>query len=119
MLGAIVRKAPRARANRALLAEVRRLHAEHHGRYGSPGMHAALRAEGATASRGAPNPLNHELVASAPNRVWLADIICIAIGEGWLYLAAVLDLATRRFATWSSWRPTSPFAASVASEELV
>ena len=35
----------RAAANRALLADLRRLHAEHHGRYGSPGMHAALRAE--------------------------------------------------------------------------
>ena len=42
----------RSRANRALLADVRRLHAEHHGRYGSPRMHAALRAEGRTASRG-------------------------------------------------------------------
>ena len=35
----------RAAANRTLLADVRRLHAEHHGRYGSPRMHAALRAE--------------------------------------------------------------------------
>ena len=118
----------RARANRALLADVRRLHAEHHGRYGSPGMHAALRAEGGTASRGrvarlmrrhgiralagrrfrpcttdsrhclpiAPNLLNQEFVAAAPNRVWLADITYIATGEGWLYLAAVLDLATRK-----------------------
>jgi hypothetical protein len=32
----------RARADRTLLGHVRRLHAEHHGRYGSPGMHAAL-----------------------------------------------------------------------------
>ena len=39
-------------ANRALLADVRRLNAEHHGRYGSPRMHAALRAEGRMASRG-------------------------------------------------------------------
>ena len=42
----------RASANRALLADVRRLHAEHHGRYGSPRMHAALRAHVGTASRG-------------------------------------------------------------------
>ena len=123
----------RARANRALLADVRRLHGEHHGRYGSPRMHAALRAEGGTASRGrvarlmrrhgiralagrrfrpcttdsrhplpiAPNLLNQEFVASAPNRVWLADITYIATGEGWLYLAAVLDLATRKIVGWS------------------
>ena len=42
----------RAAANRKLLGDVRRLHHEHHGRYGSPRMHAALRAEGRTASRG-------------------------------------------------------------------
>ena len=41
-----------ARDNRTVLADVRRLHAEHHGRCGSPGMHAALHAEGGTASRG-------------------------------------------------------------------
>ncbi len=45
-------ESPRGRANHGLLADVRRLHAEHHGRYGSPRMHAALRAEGRTASRG-------------------------------------------------------------------
>ena len=42
----------RAASNRTLLADVRRLHAEHRGRYGSPRMHAALRTEGRTASRG-------------------------------------------------------------------
>lgn len=42
----------RARATRVLLADLRRLHAEHHGRYGSPTRHAALRAEGRTASCG-------------------------------------------------------------------
>jgi transposase InsO family protein len=123
----------RARANRTLLADVQRLHAEHRGRYGSPRMHAAIRAEGGMASRGrvarlmrrhgiralagrrfrpcttdsrhslpiAPNLLNQEFVASAPNRVWLADITYIATGEGWLYLAAVLDLATRKIIGWS------------------
>jgi putative transposase len=123
----------RAVANRALLADVRRLHGEHHGRYGSPRMHAALRAEGRTASRGrvarlmrrhgiralagrrfrpcttdsrhslpiAPNLLKQVFVASAPNRIWLADITYIATGEGWLYLAAVLDLATRKIVGWS------------------
>ena len=39
-------------ANRVLLADIRRLHAQHRGRYGSPRIHAALRAEGSTASRG-------------------------------------------------------------------
>jgi hypothetical protein len=42
----------RAVANRALHADVRRLHAEHPSRYGSPGMHAALRAEGGMTTPG-------------------------------------------------------------------
>ena len=42
----------RAIANRRLLQEVQRLHAQHQGRYGSPRMHAALRAQGHRVSRG-------------------------------------------------------------------
>ena len=42
----------RALANRGLLQEVHRLHGQHQGRYGSPRMHAALRAEGYRVSRG-------------------------------------------------------------------
>ncbi|MBQ0819038.1 transposase [Microvirga sp. HBU67558] len=42
----------RAMANRRLLQEVQRLHAQHQGRYGSPRMHAALRAQGHRISRG-------------------------------------------------------------------
>lgn len=38
---------------------------------------------------------------TAPNTVWLADITYISTGEGWLYLAAVLDLATRKVVGWS------------------
>ena len=42
----------RAAANRQLLEDIRRLQAQHRGRYGSPRMHAALRAEGRGVSRG-------------------------------------------------------------------
>ena len=49
----------------------------------------------------APNLLAQCFVASAPNRIWLADIPDIATGEGWLYLAAVLDLATRKIVGWA------------------
>jgi transposase InsO family protein len=123
----------RATANCRLLADVRRLHAQHQGRYGSPRLHAALRAEGRGVSRGrverlmrrhgikatasrrfrptttdsrhglpiAPNLLKQRFVASAPNQVWLADITYIPTGEGWLYLAAVLDLATRKVVGWA------------------
>src|SRR5690606_37376824 len=40
-------------------------------------------------------------VAPAPNRVWLSDITYIATAEGWLYLAAVLDLYSRRIVGWA------------------
>jgi transposase InsO family protein len=49
----------------------------------------------------APNLLQQHFEASAPNRVWLADITYMATGEGWLYLAAVLDLATRKVVGWA------------------
>ena len=49
----------------------------------------------------APNLLKQKFVAAPPNRVWPADITFIATGEGWLYLTAVLDLATRKIAGWS------------------
>lgn len=42
----------RAAANRDLLADVRRIHQQHRGRYGAPRIHAALRAEGHAISRG-------------------------------------------------------------------
>ena len=37
----------------------------------------------------------------APNRVWAADIKQIRTGEGWLYLAAVQDLFSRRIVGWA------------------
>lgn len=39
---------------------------------------------------------SHHYLPIAPNRIWLADVTCIATGEGWLYLAAAFDLATRK-----------------------
>ena len=49
----------RAAANRQLLADVRRIHGDYHGRYGSPRVHAILRAEGRSASRGRVERLMH------------------------------------------------------------
>jgi len=42
-----------------------------------------------------PNVLNRNFVAQKPNRVWVSDITYIWTFEGWLYLAAVLDLFSR------------------------
>jgi putative transposase len=49
----------------------------------------------------APNLLAQHFVPNAPNRIWLTDITYIVTGEGWLYLAAVLDLATRKIVGWA------------------
>ncbi len=38
---------------------------------------------------------------AGPNRVWVSDLTYIPTGEGWLYLATVLDLGTRRVVGWS------------------
>jgi transposase InsO family protein len=126
-------ESPRVTENRVLLSEIRRLQVRHGGRYGSPRMHAALRADGHRPSRGrverlmrrhrvralagrrfrpcttdsrhhlavAPNLLAQRFEAPAPNRVWLAHLTPIPTGEGWLYLAAVLDLATRKVVGWA------------------
>ena len=119
-------------ADRGLAAEIRRIHADNRAVYGSPRVHAALRAEGrrvgvnrvarlmrrhgiqgrhkrraprTTDSKHAlpvaPNLLDRQFTATAPNQVWLADITYIPTGEGWLYLAVVLDLFARRVVGWA------------------
>jgi transposase InsO family protein len=47
------------------------------------------------------NLLERDFTATAPNQKWLADITYIATREGWLYLAAVLDLYARRIVGWA------------------
>ena len=49
----------------------------------------------------APNLLQRQFEADAPNRRWLADFTYIWTAEGWLYLAVVLDLFSRRVVGWS------------------
>lgn len=49
----------------------------------------------------AANVLNRRFRATAPNRAWLGDITFIPTGEGFLYLAGVLDLFSRKIVGWS------------------
>jgi len=49
----------------------------------------------------APNLLERRFDGWSANQAWASDITFIATGEGWLYLAAILDLASRRIVGWS------------------
>jgi transposase InsO family protein len=49
----------------------------------------------------AANVLDRAFEAPAPNRKWIADFTYIWTAEGWLYVAAVLDLFSRRVVGWS------------------
>ncbi len=57
------------------------------------------------ASRGehaiAPNVLDRQFEASAPNQKWVADFTYVWTAEGWLFVAVVLDLFSRRVVGWS------------------
>ncbi len=122
-----------AAEDRVLLDDIRQAHDGSGGRYGSPRIHAVLRAHGRQVGRGrierlmrrhgvrgliarrqrvqttdsrhpfpvAPNLLDRQFTARKPNQVWLADLTYIATGEGWLYVAAIMDLHTRKIIGWS------------------
>ncbi len=49
----------------------------------------------------APNLLERRFAAERPDTAWLADISYLPTDEGWLYLAAIEDLATREIVGWS------------------
>ena len=49
----------------------------------------------------APNVLDRRFDGWRVNQAWVADITYIATGEGWLYLAVIMDLASRRIVGWS------------------
>ena len=49
----------------------------------------------------APNVLDRQFHAPVPNRKWIADFTYIWTAEGWLYVAAVIDLFSRRVVGWS------------------
>ena len=49
----------------------------------------------------AENILDRDFASSCPNEKWVTDITYISTQEGWLYLAAVMDLFSRRIVGWS------------------
>jgi len=118
-----------AEANAELSKEIERVYHEHKGRYGSARITKQLRQEGLVCGenrvarlmrenqlaarrkkafrprttlpgQGAAPNLIKELEPSAPNQVWASDITYVATLEGWLYLAVILDLFSRRVVGW-------------------
>jgi transposase InsO family protein len=49
----------------------------------------------------APNQLNREFTVYAPDKAYVGDITYLPTGEGWLYLAVVLDLCSRAVVGWA------------------
>ncbi len=49
----------------------------------------------------APNLLEQDFTAMAPNQKWVGDITYLATGEGWLYLAVLIDLFSRKVIGWA------------------
>ncbi len=121
-----------ARRGVSARAQIAAAHARSRGTYGSPRVHAALRAAGVRTSRRrvarlmraaglagchrrrrtrttiadpahapAPNLVARDFAASAPDRLWLGDITYVPTGEGWLYLAVLLDAHSRRVIGWA------------------
>ena len=121
----------RKRSNERLAFEMRAIHAEVRESYGSPRMQRELidrglpcgrhrvarlmQAEGLRAARKkrfkvttqaghrapAPDRVQRRFKAKAPNRVWVSDITAVPTAEGWLYLATMLDLYSRKVVGWA------------------
>ncbi len=112
----------------ALIVEIKKIHKNSRGTYGSPRVHAELKAQGRLCSRKrvarlmrqeriqakmrkrwkvttqpskttveiAPNHLDQQFFVEEPNRVWAGDITYVRTEEGWLYVAVILDLFSRK-----------------------
>jgi transposase InsO family protein len=122
----------RAKTDRELTQEIRRVHIDSKGTYGSPRITDELKEEGYTYGhnkvarlmriaglRGCPqrrykvttqrdpshpvadNLLKQDFTADGPNERWAADITYIPTRQGYLYLAVVMDLYSRRIVGWS------------------
>src|SRR5262245_11260948 len=68
---------------------------------GRPARRFRVTTQADPASAPAPNLLNQVFAAPAPNRIWTADMTAIPTREGWVYLAVVPDLYSRRIVGWA------------------
>ena len=125
------RPSQRAETDAVLIAAIRVAHAASRGTYGAPRVHAELVAKGIRVGckrvarlmtqaglagvsrrkfvvttvkdggRQAPDLVERNFTAEAPDRLWVADITYIPTWAGFLYLAVVLDVFSRRIVGWS------------------
>jgi putative transposase len=63
--------------------------------------HKTITTKSELGARVAPNLLDQDFTASRPNEKWTGDITAVWTYEGWLYLAVVLDLFSRRVIGWA------------------
>jgi transposase InsO family protein len=125
-------KSSRKKKDLELKEKIRSIYEQSKKRYGSPRIHAELRALGIRCGKKrverlmremrlqakhkrqfkmttnskhnypvAPNLLERHFQVTAPNQVWVTDITYIRTFEGWLYLAAVMDLYSRKIVGWA------------------
>jgi transposase InsO family protein len=67
----------------------------------------------------APNLLKRDFAVGAINQVWVADITYLRTRQGWLYLAVVLDLGSRRVVGWKTQENLQLSLARGAMEEAI
>ena len=67
----------------------------------------------------APNLLRGRAAPQKPDQVWVADITYIPSAQGWLFLAAVMDLYSRMIVGWSLWRSLAADGALSGTEASI
>ncbi|HSY24690.1 MAG TPA: IS3 family transposase [Polyangiaceae bacterium] len=67
----------------------------------------------------APNVLERCFTVAAPNRTWVGDVTFIATDDGWLYLAVLLDLFSRRVVGWATSANNDRALALAALEQAI
>lgn len=120
----------RATANARLLVQIQQLHRQTKERYGAVKLWRALLAVGVRCGRHRVARLRrvhglearrtrrfrlvleqHQFAPPAPNRIWAGDLTAIATRAGWMYLAVIMDLYSRRVIGWAmSRRPDQHLA---------
>ena len=122
----------RSKRDREILPEIKRVHTQSKGVYGSPRIKAELDDEGLKVGRhkiaklmrierirGIPkrnyrvttqrdnrhrierDQLKQDFSAEKPNERWVADMTSVSTKQGWLYLAVIVDLYSRKVVGWS------------------